>query len=359
MHHRWRARAVDLARRRARASRRSTSAAGTGDLALELRRRVGRAGGRRPRLLRADARAGAREGAGAPSSACRATRSSCRSPTRRSTRRRSASARATSPTSSAASREMARVVRPGGRVVILEITTPQRPPLSWFFRLWFDRIVPVLGPARRRLATPTRTCRARCAASRPRRAGRAADAPAGLRDVRWVLTGRRASSRSTPATGRVNDRAGTARRRARRRRRRMLRRCSSAPSAARARSPTGTAPSWRATATGDAVGRRQAAAAAARVPLRRRRRATSGSCAAAAAVELLHMATLVHDDVLDRGAAAPRPADGLRRAAAGCAATATGDLLFSRAFAVLAANGERGRRSARCRTPVSRSPAAS
>ena len=42
-------------------------------------------------------------------------------------------------------REMTRVVRPGGRVVILEITTPQRPPLSWFFRLWFDRLVPLLG----------------------------------------------------------------------------------------------------------------------------------------------------------------------------------------------------------------------
>ena len=41
--------------------------------------------------------------------------------------------------------EMARVVRPGGRVVVLEITTPQRPPLSWFFRLWFDRLVPGLG----------------------------------------------------------------------------------------------------------------------------------------------------------------------------------------------------------------------
>ena len=41
--------------------------------------------------------------------------------------------------------EMARVVRPGGRVVILEITTPQKPPLSWFFRFWFDRVVPQLG----------------------------------------------------------------------------------------------------------------------------------------------------------------------------------------------------------------------
>ncbi len=41
--------------------------------------------------------------------------------------------------------EMARVVRPGGRVVILEITTPRRPPLSWFYSLWFDRVVPALG----------------------------------------------------------------------------------------------------------------------------------------------------------------------------------------------------------------------
>ena len=42
-------------------------------------------------------------------------------------------------------RELARVLKPGGRAVILEITTPQRPPLSFFFSLWFDRIVPLLG----------------------------------------------------------------------------------------------------------------------------------------------------------------------------------------------------------------------
>ena len=42
-------------------------------------------------------------------------------------------------------REMVRVVRPGGRVVVLEITTPSRPPLSTFFSLWFDRVVPLLG----------------------------------------------------------------------------------------------------------------------------------------------------------------------------------------------------------------------
>ena len=41
--------------------------------------------------------------------------------------------------------EIARVLRPGGRLVILEITQPRRPPLSTFYSLWFDRLVPVLG----------------------------------------------------------------------------------------------------------------------------------------------------------------------------------------------------------------------
>src|SRR4051812_1357900 len=42
-------------------------------------------------------------------------------------------------------REMARVLKPGGRAVILEITQPTRPPLSTFYSLWFDRVVPLLG----------------------------------------------------------------------------------------------------------------------------------------------------------------------------------------------------------------------
>ncbi len=42
-------------------------------------------------------------------------------------------------------REMTRVLKPGGRIVILEITQPTRPPLSTFYSLWFDRIVPLMG----------------------------------------------------------------------------------------------------------------------------------------------------------------------------------------------------------------------
>jgi demethylmenaquinone methyltransferase/2-methoxy-6-polyprenyl-1,4-benzoquinol methylase len=83
--------------------------------------------------------------------------------------------------------ELARVTRPGGRVVILEITTPQRPPLSWFFGLWFDRAVPALGrlagdpdaysylPSSVRRFPGPRELAAKLAA-------------AGLEDVRWMLT---------------------------------------------------------------------------------------------------------------------------------------------------------------------------
>jgi demethylmenaquinone methyltransferase/2-methoxy-6-polyprenyl-1,4-benzoquinol methylase len=42
-------------------------------------------------------------------------------------------------------RELARVLRPGGRLVVLEFTEPRRPPFSTFYAIWFDRLVPVLG----------------------------------------------------------------------------------------------------------------------------------------------------------------------------------------------------------------------
>src|SRR4051794_10007172 len=83
--------------------------------------------------------------------------------------------------------EMARVVKPGGRVVVLEITTPQKPPLSFFFRLWFDSVVPLIGRVAgdpdayeylpnsvKRFPGP-RDLAARMTA-------------AGMTDVRWILT---------------------------------------------------------------------------------------------------------------------------------------------------------------------------
>jgi demethylmenaquinone methyltransferase/2-methoxy-6-polyprenyl-1,4-benzoquinol methylase len=83
--------------------------------------------------------------------------------------------------------EMARVVRPGGKVVILEITTPQKPPLSTFFSLWFDRVVPAIG----KLAgdPDAYTYLPNSVKRFPGPEGLAATmAAAGLRDIRWILT---------------------------------------------------------------------------------------------------------------------------------------------------------------------------
>jgi len=63
-----------------------------------------------------------------------------------------------------------------------------------------------------------------------------------------------------------------------------------------------------------------------------------GLLRAAAAVELLHMASLVHDDVLD-GAALRRGAPTVFASGGRGAAVAIGDLLFSSAFAELRATG--------------------
>jgi len=84
-------------------------------------------------------------------------------------------------------REMVRVVRPGGHVVVLDITTPTRAPLSFFYRLWFDRIVPAAGrllgfsAAYEYLPRSVRSFL-------PPQALAAEMAACGLADVRYVLT---------------------------------------------------------------------------------------------------------------------------------------------------------------------------
>jgi demethylmenaquinone methyltransferase/2-methoxy-6-polyprenyl-1,4-benzoquinol methylase len=82
---------------------------------------------------------------------------------------------------------MTRVVRPGGRVVVLEITTPRRPPLSTFYRVWFDRVVPLIG----RL-TGEQEAYTYLPSSVRRFPGpeglAAAMQRAGLHDIRWILT---------------------------------------------------------------------------------------------------------------------------------------------------------------------------
>jgi demethylmenaquinone methyltransferase/2-methoxy-6-polyprenyl-1,4-benzoquinol methylase len=79
--------------------------------------------------------------------------------------------------------EMARVVRPGGRVVVLEITTPAR--LRRFYGVWFDRVVPWLGRllGRDGAAYSYLPASVRRFPEPPLLAARMA--AAGLREVRW------------------------------------------------------------------------------------------------------------------------------------------------------------------------------
>ncbi len=209
LHHRWRTRAADFARV-GPGSRVLDVASGTGDLAIELSRRVGpdgevlgcdfsepmlelarakveRAGsaGVRPRFEWADALA-----------LPYADNSFDAATVGFGIRNFSDLGRGLT--------ELVRVVRPGGKVVILEMTTPTRSPLSLFFKIWFDQVVPVLG----RLTGAVATAFARARGTEPDRKIAAAytylpesvkrfPAPralaaemerAGLREVSYLLT---------------------------------------------------------------------------------------------------------------------------------------------------------------------------
>lgn len=186
MHHGWRERAADLAAVGA-GDRALDVATGTGDLAIALRRRVGREGEvvgldfseqmlelARAKAPDVDFRAGNALELPYPDGEFDAATVGF------GARNFSDLGRGLG--------EMARVVRPGGRVVVLEITTPQRPPLSWFFRVWFDKAVPALG---RLAGDPDAYSYLPSSVRRfpgPRELGGEL-AAAGLSQVRWVLTG--------------------------------------------------------------------------------------------------------------------------------------------------------------------------
>jgi demethylmenaquinone methyltransferase/2-methoxy-6-polyprenyl-1,4-benzoquinol methylase len=182
LHHRWRARAADLARI-GPGSRALDVATGTGDLAIELARRVAPGG----------------EVIGSDFSDGMLAKARAKAPALRWEHADAMALQYADDSFDAATvgfgarnfgdldrglREMVRVVRPGGRVVVLEITTPQKPPLSTFFSLWFDRLVPLLGRfdeaytylpiSVKRFPGPELLAERLVAA--------------GCRDVRWVLT---------------------------------------------------------------------------------------------------------------------------------------------------------------------------
>lgn len=143
LHHRWRARAADLAHV-GPGSRVLDVATGTGDLAVELSGRVAPGG----EVVGMDFSEGMLELARRKAPGLRFEQGDAQA-------LRYADDEFDAATVGFGARnfgdlqlglsEMARVVKPGGRVVVLEITTPTKPPLSTFFSLWFDRIVPGIG----------------------------------------------------------------------------------------------------------------------------------------------------------------------------------------------------------------------
>jgi demethylmenaquinone methyltransferase / 2-methoxy-6-polyprenyl-1,4-benzoquinol methylase len=185
LHHRWRARAADLAAL-APGDSALDVACGTGDLASELVRRVGASG----------------EAIGSDFAEEMLERARVKAPELQWEWGNAldlpyASGRFHAATVGFGARnfsdldrglaEMARVVRPGGRVVVLEITTPRRPPLSTFYSVWFDRVVPLIG--RLTGEDEAYTYLPSSVKRFPAPEGLAAAMErAGLSDIRWILT---------------------------------------------------------------------------------------------------------------------------------------------------------------------------
>jgi demethylmenaquinone methyltransferase / 2-methoxy-6-polyprenyl-1,4-benzoquinol methylase len=185
LHHRWRERAADLARLPA-GGRALDVATGTGDLAIALARRVGPSG----EIVGSDFSEGMLGRARAKAPHLRWEHGNALALPYADDEFDAATVGFGARNFSDLERglgEMTRVVRPGGRVVVLEITTPTKPPLSTFFSVWFDRIVPLLGKL---AAEPEAYTYLPSSVKRfpgPEALGGMLH-DAGLRDVRWILT---------------------------------------------------------------------------------------------------------------------------------------------------------------------------
>jgi demethylmenaquinone methyltransferase / 2-methoxy-6-polyprenyl-1,4-benzoquinol methylase len=185
LHHRWRARAADLAAL-APGDSALDVACGTGDLAIELARRVGTGG----EVIGSDFSEEMLERARAKAPQLQWEWGNALELPYAAGRFHAATVGFGARNFSDLDRglaEMARVVRPGGRVVVLEITTPRRPPLSTFYSVWFDRVVPLIG----RLTGEEEAYTYLPSSVRrfPGPEGLAASMQrAGLGDIRWILT---------------------------------------------------------------------------------------------------------------------------------------------------------------------------
>jgi demethylmenaquinone methyltransferase / 2-methoxy-6-polyprenyl-1,4-benzoquinol methylase len=185
LHHRWRARAADLAALQPGDSALDV-ACGTGDLAIELARRVGPSGA----VVGSDFSDEMLERARAKAPALAWEWGNALELPYPTGRFDAATVGFGARNFSDLDRglaEMARVVKPGGRVVVLEITTPRRPPLSTFYSVWFDRVVPLIG--RLTGEDEAYTYLPSSVKRFPSPEGLAAAMErAGLRQIRWILT---------------------------------------------------------------------------------------------------------------------------------------------------------------------------